>query len=349
MNQVDGANLAWALFASLFHIVALLSTVSRLVHRLRTSRMWWDDYMVVLPLCTNTVYFASLWVLYNIQYNLGEGSDEDMPPPTGISSFWVSQFVFLSVIWPCRISIALTLARVFPAFHKARRSAFFLAVMCFLSYLCCVFILTFECPNEDASWYKSVASDCHKTGRIFVGGIVAITLDVLMDSALILFPIITLWKVKLPQNLRRIIISAFSGSALTLISAIIFCIIRYAPNLDLDPSIVLITNLSGHLEAAISLTVANLLVIVTFLYRVFKRVHGLEGLEPPNARKNPSQVMEGQGTIGFAWETSIGRVSVIDTEDRPLSFTLTRISQLVWSSMRISEPPCLLSQNMSSD
>ena len=65
---------------------------------------------------------------------------------------------------PSRISIALSFARVFPAFHIARRSAFFLAVICFLSYLCCIFILTFECPSEDAPWYETVAPHCHKTG-----------------------------------------------------------------------------------------------------------------------------------------------------------------------------------------
>ena len=67
-----------------------------------------------------------------------------------------------------RISIALSFARIFPAFHKARQSAYFLAVICFLSYLSCVLILTFECPSEDAPWYETVALHCHKTGATFL-------------------------------------------------------------------------------------------------------------------------------------------------------------------------------------
>ena len=68
---------------------------------------------------------------------------------------------------PSRISIALSLARVFPVFHTARRSAFFLAVICILSYLTCVFILTFECPSH-APWYETIATHCHMTGTTFL-------------------------------------------------------------------------------------------------------------------------------------------------------------------------------------
>lgn len=113
------------------------------------------------------------------------GGGTTLQPPTGISSFWATNFLFLSVVWwhlssfkfihslkyfyrPSRVSIALSFARVFPVSHKAHRWAFFLAVICILSYLCCVFILTFECPSEDAPWYETVASHCHKTGTTFL-------------------------------------------------------------------------------------------------------------------------------------------------------------------------------------
>ena len=184
-----------------------------------------------------------------------------------------------------------------------------------------------------------------------------------MDGIFILFPIITLWKVKLPLNLRRIIISAFSGSALTLITAIVFCIIGYNTNLNLGPVTDIIIRLACHLEvclfllykvyiyqisnfqAAVSLMVANLLVLVSFFYRIIRNTRSLEGAERPITRKPPSLVTESEGTNGLARETSIGQVSVLDTEARPLSFTLTRVSQLIWSSMQVSEPASLLSED----
>ena len=186
-----------------------------------------------------------------------------------------------------------------------------------------------------------------------------------MDGIFILFPIITLWKVKLPLNLRRIIISAFSGSALTLVTGIVFCILGYNTKLNLGSVTQTIVRLASHLEvclfsfiqdvhisisnlikkAAVSLTVANLLVIVSFFYRIYRNTRrDLEGAQRPVTRKSPSPVTEseGSGTNGLARETSIGQVSMLNTEDRPLSFTLTRFSQLIWSSMQVSDPPHVL-------
>lgn len=98
-------------------------------------------------------------------------------------------------------------------------------------------------------------------------------------------------------------------------------------------------------KAAVSLTVANLLVIVSFFYRIYRKTkRDVEGAARPVTIKSPSPVTEseGSGTNGLARETSIGQVSMLNTEDRPLSFTLTRFSQLIWSSMQVSEPPNIL-------
>ena len=214
--------------------------------------------MVVFLLVIDVVNFASLWVLYRERkhdtttsykarfglhwqpFSFSRLSGNIFPV---ISKFIYSLKCFYRL---SRTSIALSLTRVFPAFNIARRSAFVLAVICVLSYLCCVFILTFECPSVDAPWYETVASHCHKTGTAFLVRDVGsaceffflvhinlciddcrLSVDLSVDSIFIIFPIITLWRVKLPRNLRRIIISAFSGSALTLITGIMFCILGY--------------------------------------------------------------------------------------------------------------------------
>jgi hypothetical protein len=144
-----------------------------------------------------------------------------------------------------------------------------------------------------------------------------------------------------------------------------FCIISYNTNFNLGPDTDTIVRLACNLEvclffctrctyisisnfqAAVSLTVANLLVIVSFFYRIFRQIRDIEGAEPPISRKSPSPVTENEGSNGLARETSIGQVSMLDTEDRPLSYTLTQFSQHIWSSMQVSEPPCLLSENTS--
>lgn len=78
-------------------------------------------------------------------------------------------------------------------------------------------------------------------------------MDLSVDGIFILFPIITLWKVKLPRNLRRIIISAFSGSALTLITGIVFCILGYNTKFHLGPITQTIVRLASHLEVCLFL------------------------------------------------------------------------------------------------
>ena len=77
--------------------------------------------------------------------------------------------------------------------------------------------------------------------------------DLTVDGIFVLFPIITLWKVKLPRNLHRIIIFAFSGSALTLITGIVFCILGYNTNLNLGSVTQTIVRLASHLEVCLSL------------------------------------------------------------------------------------------------
>lgn len=70
--------------------------------------------MVVLPLGMDIVYFANLWCKFQCQAwiaffsflalltvgLLSTGNrGREIPPPTGISSYWVSQFLFLSINW----------------------------------------------------------------------------------------------------------------------------------------------------------------------------------------------------------------------------------------------------------
>jgi hypothetical protein len=156
--------------------------------------------MVVFPLVIDAINFASLWVLYSFQ-------SEDLFPDfcrllgstcqqlkktrhyylrqvlahfgqktfifsrlSGNISLLVFKFFHLLKYFYrlSRTSIALSLTRVFPVFHIARRSAFVLAVICVLSYLCCVFVLTFECPTVNAPWYETVAPHCHSTGTAFL-------------------------------------------------------------------------------------------------------------------------------------------------------------------------------------
>lgn len=86
--------------------------------------------------------------------------------------------------------------------------------------------------------------------------------DCLSDTILIVLPLRLLWNLKLPKRQKRMIFAIFSSSfVITVISIFrgVCQIVKYrtvlAPATDF--------------ETSLSLLVCNLLVIVTFLYRIF--------------------------------------------------------------------------------
>ena len=52
-------------FLTVLHSIALFSTIFRIVQRWSISRLWWDDFILLLPLGLDATYLASLWELYH--------------------------------------------------------------------------------------------------------------------------------------------------------------------------------------------------------------------------------------------------------------------------------------------
>ncbi|EDR08954.1 uncharacterized protein LACBIDRAFT_296577 [Laccaria bicolor S238N-H82] len=48
--------LAWKITLTIFQAIAISSTLYRLWRRYRIQRLWWDDYVVVIPLVMDIVY-----------------------------------------------------------------------------------------------------------------------------------------------------------------------------------------------------------------------------------------------------------------------------------------------------
>ncbi|OJA16358.1 hypothetical protein AZE42_07819 [Rhizopogon vesiculosus] len=86
--------------------------------------------------------------------------------------------------------------------------------------------------------------------------------DVVADVALVAVPL-HLWKnVGLSRGRKILVLSAFSSSILITVITIPLSIILFTPH-------TLKTLVFAHVKAALSLVICNLLVIVTFIYRVF--------------------------------------------------------------------------------
>lgn len=82
----------WMVFLTVLHSVALLSTIFRVAQRWSASRLWWDDFLLLLPLGLDATYLASLWVLYHRSFVYD--SDKGI-----IDSFWFTTLLWFLIIW----------------------------------------------------------------------------------------------------------------------------------------------------------------------------------------------------------------------------------------------------------
>ncbi|KAF8161607.1 hypothetical protein B0H34DRAFT_652361 [Crassisporium funariophilum] len=234
------------------HTLAVGSTVFRLSSRIRRSCMWWDDYVVVIPLCVDIFFCVALWMYPTLT---------EIPISDNVHTvdYWFSLFPCFTVVWLSRISLALSLARIFPPWHVSRYFALALASLFVVLYAICLLLTLLACDG-----FRVNPNNCVKT----LGG--HNVADLLGDTLLILCPLFTLWRIKLPASERRMVLVVFSTSALTLIEVTTFVVFNYA-SFDNGRALMVIIPMLGHMEAAISLIVCNLLVVVSFFYRAFRK------------------------------------------------------------------------------
>ncbi|KDR74213.1 hypothetical protein GALMADRAFT_99217 [Galerina marginata CBS 339.88] len=254
-------HLAWKISITLVHFLSLSSTVVRIGHRLRTSRSWWDDYVVVLPWSLDVIYVISMWAKYknhDISWYIPD-------PPGFVYSAWFECFLYFTEIWFSRISLALSVARIFLPGHRYRIWTFIFAAILFLLYLASLLITTFACSGSP--WWNLDFSHCVTTASgADIGSIVGVTIDFAADAVLVVAPLLMFWKIDFPPRQRVLVLVLFSSSIITMIASALYCIIWYAASRFGADSRLLFTMMS-HLQATLSLLVCNLLVVTMLIYR----------------------------------------------------------------------------------
>ncbi|KAJ8515694.1 hypothetical protein ONZ45_g6909 [Pleurotus djamor] len=112
--------------------------------------------------------------------------------------------------------------------------------------------------------------------------------DVIADCLLIAVPLISLWNVKMPPHLRRIVLWIFTASIITALTSVLYAAFLFytRPMYELRIYVAIMS----HLESAISLVVCNLLVLVTSFYRRYRNGQDIESHYPSAATSQlPSQ------------------------------------------------------------
>ncbi|KAF8879484.1 hypothetical protein BD779DRAFT_1150614 [Infundibulicybe gibba] len=256
----------WRAAMSVLHVFAISSTIFRLSQRYTSQRMWYDDYVALFAVVTDCVYFVVLHV-----WTRSEPSGTTFGRETTIICYWISIVCFLLVSWPAKVSLALAIARIFPPGRTIRRFAMGMAWSFGLLGIMNLLGIAISC-GRDTSWYNSPQVQCELPKALSITTFCA---NLIADALLVFTPLRMLWRVKLPNEQRRLILAGFAASVWANVAAGMCFVFVVGPNSwGLSRSTILL--FLGNAMASVSLMVCNSMVIVTFVYRLVRRDKDLE-------------------------------------------------------------------------
>ncbi|KAF8806892.1 hypothetical protein BYT27DRAFT_7256900 [Phlegmacium glaucopus] len=238
-------------------LLAIASTVFRLVHRKRNQGLWWDDGLALTSLALALIFFATTWLNLIVK------------PTLHVVTGWLFTLSFPTLIWTTRISLALSIARIlprqYPTFTLVLYLVFFFGAICLALFI----VLTVAC-GLDTSWPHHPPYLYLPTRPIAVFILCG---DLVGDTLLITVPLRLFWNAKLQPTELLLVKIGFAASVFTSICSITCAAFLLAPIGSGLSSVIVSTGLT-YLLACISLMACNALVVITFLYRYFRRQAG---------------------------------------------------------------------------
>ncbi|KAG1729001.1 hypothetical protein EDB19DRAFT_1744696 [Suillus lakei] len=239
------SNDAWKtieVVACIFHGSAITTTIFRLAYRLHTSRFWWEDAWAVIALVFDIICLFGVW---------GEAPTFDDDPRVYTAMFWLIPIAFTSVLWAARMSIIYSILRVADPRDALRRTVYGI-ISCFaIMWTALVVQKVLIC----------VYHGCHIGSDVAVADLIT---DLVSDLMLVIMPTYLLRDVRLTHHQRILVTSVFCASLLNSAISIPLSILLFLAPTSKAALIF------GHVKPATSLVIANLLVIVCFVYRYLR-------------------------------------------------------------------------------
>ncbi|KAF8806897.1 hypothetical protein BYT27DRAFT_7101075 [Phlegmacium glaucopus] len=285
---------------TIIHIFAICLTFLRLFHRHNISRLWWDDYLAALASIVDCGAIIDLWLGLKSSKPLLDTSFQSL-----MARYLIGFLCIITVQWATRIALALAFARIFPPRATARHYAICLAIL-FLCLFIAIIIQAILFCRDTSAWISFSLVQCNFHGEILIFLVAA---NILSDALLVFSPLYTLRRLRLPDEERRLIYFCFTGSALMSMSCIATTVFLFAPE-TWEPARGNIRVILGYLEGSVSLIVCNLLVIVTYFYKVFRQ----ERVTETPVHSQPQEMSE------------TDRTSPLHLEEYVTTFNLTEIS-----------------------
>jgi len=270
--------LVFSVIVTVIHGLAICLTSLRLYHRYKISRLWWDDCVAAVAGIIDCVVILDLWAGDNRPKNISSEL---------IVRFKIGFLSIVSVEWATRIALALGFARIFPPGEKPRIYAISLVILFLFLFIAVVIQTVLFCTN-DTAWisYSFIKCDFHGELLFFL-----LSANLFSDFLLVFSPLYVLRRLRLPDSQRRLIFSCFMGSALVSLACIVTTVFQFVPTSRKGTGEIRI--ILGYLEGSVSLFVCNLLVIVTYFYKVFRQ-RDIE--EMPTTHNRSQEVYEADRT-----------------------------------------------------
>lgn len=241
--------------AGTFHGVAVACTVLRLSYRYYVAKLWWEDMWAALSLAFDLICFVCALLDEPIAVNR-------TAPAVGTVKLWLVSIAFPCVLWFARASILGSLTRVANPEGCLRNAVYGTGISFIIMFIGIVAQRIYTCHQYQCNIRDFVA-------------ITQLITDIISDVMLFAVPLLVLRRIRLPKSQKILVLLSFSAgifiSAVTILhSAVLF---------GHDSIGILVI---GHVKAAISLIVCNLLVLVTLAYRVcgFGDIDGPDSSEP---------------------------------------------------------------------
>ncbi|KAI3621740.1 hypothetical protein WG66_016706 [Moniliophthora roreri] len=262
------------------HSVAIVFTVYRLIHRFRMSRFAWDDGWAAIALVFESIYLTANWLRVLVVSTKNSVPIQQYRYHSEIL-MWMITSLFTVIVWTCRISLALSIARILPP-GRVRTLTVLFSGSCFLQGAVLIIVKSSIC-NVDFG--RNPIIKCNPSGVV---GIVQVLMDVVSTALLVILPLYVLWDWKSrtdrPRRERRLIMLLFMSSLLTLV----VCLVHEIHNLQSNP-LNFRQGYSAQFESAISLLVCNLLVVVISVYRIiYRRKYHEEDTGPDTSPEDTS-------------------------------------------------------------
>lgn len=228
--------------------MAIALTIFRVLFRLHIRRFWWEDAWAAIAGLCGMAHLINSWV-----HLFSHGT-------TCVVAFWATTFTSTCINWTVRMSILFAIARVARPTQRLFRLFMGFAIFFFLMWG--GFIVQKARNFESSSdWYQLPCPSC-RIDRSMAA--YQLATKFVADTILVVFSFRLIWNVTLPSRQRRMILAIFASSIIMSMFSLFHATAHFLFATWTE-------TVAVNLEASFCLIICNLLVVVTYAYRVLNR------------------------------------------------------------------------------